>query len=651
MSREPFPAATGDEIAVIAMAGRFPGAGDVEQLWRNLRAGIESLSRFSAEELLAAGEDPALLRDPRYVPVHGMVEGVEEFDAGFFGYTGLEAEITDPQQRLLLECAWQALEQAGYDTERYRKPVGVYVGMSPSSYALGVLTDGAVLRSVGPEQALLLNDRDFCAGRISYKLGLTGPSLVVQTACSTSLVAVHLACQALLAGECELALAGGVAIKVPQRRGYLFQDGGIHSPDGHCRAFDARAQGTVTGDGIGIVVLKRLAEAQEDGEQVLAVIKATAINNDGTGKVGFTAPSIEGQCKVIRTAHALADVDVGTIGYVEAHGTATPLGDPIEFAALCEAFQQVRERRGSCAIGSLKTNIGHLDTASGIAGLIKTVLALYHREIPPSLHFQQPNPAIDLAASPFYVNTALVPWSAGGAPRRAGVSSFGIGGTNAHVVLEEGPAAQPSGPSRPWQLLPLSARSGPALERATGALAERLAAPPALELADVAYTLQVGRRRFAHRRVALVEDTRDAAAVLRSLAPQRVWSRAATATSRPVVFLFTGRGASTWTWGAGSTRVSRCSAPDSTAARSCSRPSWGPTCGRSSTRARSAGRRPRPRSAAARSRSPRCSPSSTPSPACGWTGASSPRRCSATASASWSPPAWPASSGSRTACG
>jgi amino acid adenylation domain-containing protein/non-ribosomal peptide synthase protein (TIGR01720 family) len=542
MSRQSFPAATGNEIAVIAMAGRLPGAGDVEQLWRNLRAGTESLSRFSAEELLAAGEDPVALRDPNYVPVRGVVEGIEEFDAGFFGYGALEAELTDPQQRLLLECSWEALEQAGYDSERYRRPVGVYVGMGTSSYALDVLADPVVLRAVGAQQALLLSDRDFCAGRISYKLGLTGPSLVVQTACSTSLVAVHVACQALLAGECELALAGGVSIKVPQRHGYLYQEGGINSPDGRCRAFDAGAQGTVSGSGVGIVALKRLADAQADGDHVFAVIKATAINNDGAGKIGFTAPSIEGQRKVIRAAHALAEVDIGTIGYVEAHGTATPLGDPIEFAALCEAFQQVRERRGSCAIGSLKTNVGHLDTAAGVAGLIKVVLALYHQEIPPSLHFHQANPAIDLSASPFYVNTALVPWPAHGAPRRAGVSAFGIGGTNAHVVLEEAPAAPAAGPSRPWQLLVLSARSGPSLGNAAGALAERLAAQPDLDLADVAYTLQVGRRRFAHRRVAVVEDARDAVATLRSLAPDRVWSRAAAATATPVVFLFPGQG-------------------------------------------------------------------------------------------------------------
>ncbi|HKV10535.1 MAG TPA: type I polyketide synthase, partial [Thermoanaerobaculia bacterium] len=369
-----------------------------------------------------------------------------------------------------------------------------------------------------------------------------GPAISVQTACSTSLVAVHMACQSLLSGECDLALAGGSSVRVPQRTGYTWQAGGISSPDGHCRAFDAKAQGTVPGQGVGIVVLKRLDDALEDGDPILAVIKGSALNNDGALKAGFTAPSPEGQAQVIRAAQLQAGVDPATIGYVEAHGTATPLGDPIEVAALTRAFGQGTDRRGFCALGSVKTNIGHLDAAAGVAGLIKAVLSLAHREIPPSLHFEAPNPEIDFAASPFYVNTELRPWAPSGAPRRAGVSSFGLGGTNAHVVLEEAPPAEPSGPSRPWQLLLLSAATPAALERATDNLAHQLAAEPETSLADVAWTLAVGRKTLRHRRALVAGSAEEAAALFAGRDPKRVWTAAGERGNRPVAFLLPGVG-------------------------------------------------------------------------------------------------------------
>ncbi|HEX6862771.1 MAG TPA: type I polyketide synthase, partial [Thermoanaerobaculia bacterium] len=378
---------------------------------------------------------------------------------------------------------------------------------------------------------------------MSYKLDLRGPSFTVQTACSTSLVAVHLACQSLLSGECDLALAGGSSVRVPQRTGYSWQPGGISSPDGHCRAFDAQAQGTVPGQGVGVVVLKRLDDALADGDPVLAVIRGSALNNDGAQKAGFTAPSPEGQAQVIRAAQLQAGVDPATIGYVEAHGTATPLGDPIEVAALTRAFRLGTDRRGFCALGSVKTNIGHLDAAAGVAGLIKAVLSLEHGEIPPSLHFTAPNPQIDFAASPFYVNTELRPWPRlDGAPRRAGVSSFGLGGTNAHVVLEEAPPAGPPGPSRPWQLLLLSAATPAALERATDNLAHHLAATPDPSLADVAWTLAVGRKTFRHRRALVAENAEEAAALLAGRDPKRVWTAAGERGDRPVAFLLPGVG-------------------------------------------------------------------------------------------------------------
>ncbi|HYY98620.1 MAG TPA: type I polyketide synthase, partial [Pyrinomonadaceae bacterium] len=531
------------DIAVVGMAGRFPGAPGVEELWRNLRDGVESVSFFSDEELLRRGVEPSLVGDPDYVRAGAVVEGAELFDAPFFNFTPREAEMMDPQHRLFLEHAWQALEAAGYDAEKYAGRVGVFAGESVNSYLLhNLLPRRELIESVGVFQTLIGNDRDHLATQTAYKLNLKGPCLNIQTACSTSLVAVHVACQSLLNQECDIALAGGVSVGVPQGQGALYQEGGIVSPDGHCRAFDARAGGTVKGGGVGVVVLKRLSDALADGDCVEAVIKGSAVNNDGSLKVGYTAPSVEGQAGVIEEALAAASVGPETIGYVEAHGTGTALGDPIEIAALTQAFGADGVARGSCAIGSLKTNIGHLDAAAGVAGLIKTVLALKHREIPPSLHFERPNPNIDFSRTPFYVNTKLAAWESNGGPRRAGVSSFGIGGTNAHVVLEEAPEREPSGPSRAHQLLTLSAKTETALDQMTANLASHLKERPEASLADVAYTLQLGRRDFARRRAFVCRDAREAAGVLESAGAGRPQKGLQDEAAPAVVFMFPGQG-------------------------------------------------------------------------------------------------------------
>jgi len=562
-------------VAILAMAGRFPQAPALDRFWDNLRNGVESIRVLSEAELLASGVSAATLRDPSYVRASGILDGIDLFDAPFFGFSAREAALLDPQQRLFLECAWEALEAAGYDSLRVKGPVGVFGGTSSNSYSLFYLySRAAVLNSPTAGQTFLGGDKDFLCTRVSYELGLRGPSLGVQTACSTSLVAVHLACQSLLNGECDMALAGGVSVKVPQAVGYFYQPSSILSADGHCRSFDARAGGSVPGSGAGVVVLKRLEDALADGDPVRAVIRGSAVNNDGALRVGFTAPSVEGQSAAIAEALALARVEPATIGYVEAHGSGTPLGDPIEIAALTRAYRDGTDgtdRRGFCAVGSVKSNIGHLDAAAGIAGLIKTVLALEHGEVPPSLHVQAPNPSLDLAASPFYVNSELRPWprpAGAGAPRRAGVSSFGMGGTNAHAVLEEAPAPEPSGPSRDWQLLVLSARTPEALEAATDNLAEYLGAQPEkrphprplsrlpppdprergdqqAELADVAFTLQNGRRPFAHRRAVVCREAEEARRALAERDAGKLLEGAADRSDRSdraVAFLLPGLG-------------------------------------------------------------------------------------------------------------
>ncbi len=534
-----------EDIAVIGLAGRFPGARSLDEFWRNLRDGVESIAFFTDDELQPSPLDGPLPKDdPHVVKARALLAQPEWFDAAFFGINPREAELMDPQHRLLLECAWEALENAGVNPATCPGAIGVFAGASLNTYLLAnVLPQAAALRRAGGFQALLASDKDFLTTRISYKLNLRGPSLNVQTACSTSLVAVGLACQNLLGYHCDVALAGGVSVSFPQKKGLLHQEGSIVSPDGHCRPFDADAAGTVPGDGAGLVVLKRLSEALADGDPICAVIRGCAINNDGALKIGYTAPSIEGQAEVVALAQAQAGVAPETVSYIETHGTGTPLGDPIEIAGLTKAFTTGSRATGYCALGATKANIGHLDTAAGIAGFIKTVLALQHRQLPPVLHFQRPNPKIDFADSPFYVNSRLRDWPATGTPRRAGVSSFGIGGTNAHVVLEEAPALPPSDPAAPWQLLVLSARTPAALETVAANLAQHLEAHPGLNLADVAWTLQTGRKPFAHRRALVCRDKVDAIGVLRGADAKRLLTGEPAGTEAPVVFLFPGQGA------------------------------------------------------------------------------------------------------------
>ncbi|HEY0512849.1 MAG TPA: amino acid adenylation domain-containing protein [Thermoanaerobaculia bacterium] len=531
------------EIAVVGLAGRFPGAKTVDQLWDNLRAGREAIHFFTDEELLAAGVDPELVANPDYVKAKGILGDVDQFDAALFGLAPREVELMDPQHRIFLECCWEALERAGYNSGRPVGRVGVFGGESMNTYLItNLLSHLELVASAETLQASLGNDKDPLTSRVSYKLNLKGPSITIQSASSTSLVAVHVACQSLINRDCDMALAGGISIHLPELSGYMFHDGGTTSPDGHCRTFDARAKGFVSGHGCGVVVLKRLADALRDGDHVHAVIKGSACNNDGSLKVSYTAPSVDGQVEVYSMAYANAGVSPDTLSYVECHGTATPMGDPIEIAALTQAFRAHTDRRNFCAIGSLKTNVGHLDSAAGVCGLIKAVLALEHREIPPSLHFERPNPQIDFANSPFFVNAALRDWETDGRPRRAGVTSLGMGGTNAHVILEEAPWSEPSGPSRPWKLLPLAAHAEAALETATSELAAFLDRRPLLDLADVAYTLQVGRRPFVHRRALLCRDLEDAVRTLESRDPERILTARQEAGDRPVVFLFTGQG-------------------------------------------------------------------------------------------------------------
>lgn len=534
-----------EAIAIVGMTGRFPGAKDLDAFWRNLRDGVESVTFFSDEELIADGIDPELLRDPNYVRAKGFLEDAELFDASFFGVNPREAELIDPQQRIFLQAAYNALESAGCDPERYDGAIGVYAGLAMNTYVMtNLATNPELMQHVGFYQGMLANDKDFLATRVSYKLNLRGPSLTLQTACSTSLVAVQMACQSLLTHQCDMALAGGVCVYSPRRNGYLYQQGMILSPDGHCRAFDAAAQGIVSGEGVGIVVLKRLSEALADGDTIRAIIRGAAINNDGSVKVGYTAPSVGGQAEVIAMAQAMGGVDPDTIDYVECHGTGTPLGDPIEVGALTQVFRAATERRQFCAIGSVKTNIGHLDAAAGVAGLIKTVLAMEHRQIPPNVHFREPNPQIDFANSPFYVSASLKEWPASERrPRRAGVSSFGIGGTNAHVVIEEcGVRSVESGDDKPKpRLIVLSAKTSSALEAQTKRLAEYFEANPELSLADAAWTLQVGRQSFAQRRMVVANDAADAAAAL--LDPRRAMrGEDAAAERQSLAFMFTGQG-------------------------------------------------------------------------------------------------------------
>ena len=536
----------GTELAIIGFVGRFPGARNTDEFWRNLHDGVESISFLTESELKTLGV-AAVKDNTNYVKAAATMDQVEMFDAAFFGYSPKEAEIIDPQHRIFLECAWEALENAGYNPETYGGTIGVFGGATINTYLLcNLATRPEILDSLDLTQINIANGGDFLTTRVSYKLNLKGPSHLVQSACSTSLVAVHLACQNLLDQECDMALAGGVSVNVKLRAGYQYQDGGIVSPDGHCRPFDAQAQGTVFGSGAGIVVLKRLADALHDRDTIHAVIKGSAVNNDGSLKVGYTAPSVYGQAEVIAEALANAGVAAETISYVETHGTGTPLGDPVEIAALTKAFRASTDKKQFCAIGSVKSNIGHLDAAAGVASLIKTVLALKHRQLPPSLHFQTANPQCEFSESPFYVNATLADWEAVEGVRRAGVSSFGVGGTNAHVIVEEASAweAEESEAGRATELLVLTGKSEAALEAATAQLAAHLGseAGAAQSLRDIAFTLQAGRQHFGHRRAVVCDSHHQAIDALLSADPRFNFSRHHDGSQPKVAFLFPGQG-------------------------------------------------------------------------------------------------------------
>jgi acyl transferase domain-containing protein/thioesterase domain-containing protein len=531
--------ATGLEVAVVGMSLRFPGANSPDEFWRNLRDGVESITHFSKEELEAVGVPAAILDRDNYVRSRPMLFDIDRFAAEFFGLNPREAEIMDPQHRLFLECAWEALESAGCNPATCSELIGVFAGSDQNDYwQRNLMSNPGVVESIGDFRIMIGGEKDYLPTQVCYRLDLHGPGVNVQSACSTSLVAVHMACQSMLSGECSIALAGGVTVQVPGKAGYLSQDGMIYSPDGHCRAFDAAAQGTVFGSGVGVVVLKRLQDALRDRDTISAVILGSAINNDGARKVGFTAPSVDGQAAVISSALKVAGVRSQAISYIEAHGTGTPLGDPVEVEALKLAFGSTATHRQWCGIGSVKTNVGHLGAAAGIAGFIKTALALQHRQLPPSLHFEQPNPKIDFLHSPFYVQSALSDWPSDGAPRRAGVSSYGIGGTNAHVVLEEPPLALATPTLRPCQLLTLSARTPAALTATAANLVTYLRQNPTVELADVGFTLAVGRKAFGHRLAISAASAIAAADVLE----EQATAAAAPAQDCNVAFLFPGQG-------------------------------------------------------------------------------------------------------------
>ena len=527
-------------IAIVGMAGRFPGARNTAEFWRNLRDGVESIRDLSDAELLAAGATAEDLANPDYVRRATILDGVPLFDATFFGFSPRDASIMDPQHRHFLECAWQALEDAAHPPQQFQGSIGVFAGSGMNTYLIhNLLANQRLLTSAGLFQLKQTgNDKDVLATRISYQLDLRGPSINVQTACSTSLVATHIACQSLLNFECDMALAGGVTIEIPHGLGYVYRDGEILSRDGHCRSFDASSSGTVFASGLGIVVLRRLGDALADHDHIRAVILGSAINNDGARKVGYLAPSVEGQAEVIREALDYAGVPASSISYVETHGTGTRVGDPIEVRALTQAFGDSGSR-GTTAIGSLKSNVGHLDAAAGVSGLIKTTLALEHAQIPASLHFEKINPHIELDGSPFYVSSKLADWPSAATPRRAGVTSLGIGGTNAHVILEEAPATSLTREQRPYEILTVSAKTEAAADQAFANLVAHLAEHPELNLADVAFTCQVGRTAFPHRRAVIVEDTRESIAALAGIDCRKLM--AGTAGNAAPTFFFSGQ--------------------------------------------------------------------------------------------------------------
>lgn len=531
----------GLRIAIIGMAIRCPGATNVDEFWSNLKNGVESVSFFSDDELRKAGISDAVLKLPTFVKAGAPLEGLKLFDAEFFKYSAREAEFIDPQQRVFLECAVEALETAGVDPARHQGSIGLFAGEGQTLYAYAILPDRGVI-GIDRQMAVIGNDKDYLATRASYKLGLRGPSFTVQCACSTSTVAVHLAVQSLLSRESDVALAGGVSVSwLRGKGGYHFVEGGILSRDGHTRTFDANASGTIFADGVALVVLKRLDDAIADGDDIQAVILGTAVNNDGATKVSYTAPSIDGQSAVVAEAMTVAGVSPDTIGYVEAHGTGTALGDPIEVEALQRVFRMATEKKQFCGIGSLKSNLGHLNTISGLAGMIKAALCVKNGEIPPSLHFDTPNPKIDFANSPFYVPTELTKWS-GAIPRRAAIGAFGIGGTNTEVVIEEPPPAVTDATAKTMHVAIVSAKSATALDAASARLAQHLRVHPAESIADICHTLATGRALYPHARAVISASTEEAADALDSNDPARVASGLRSASGQPVTFLFPGQG-------------------------------------------------------------------------------------------------------------
>ncbi len=533
-----------EPIAVIAFTGRFPGAANTDIFWTNLRDGVESVKFFTDEELASENIDPNILANPKFVRADAVLDHIDLFDADFFKYSPREAEIMDPQHRLFLECSWEVMELAGYNPETYKGRVGVFGGSGLSSYLIrNLLKNSEFVDSVGSFNTMLGNSQDFLATKVSYKMNLMGPSLNTNTLCSSSSVSVHLACQSLWNYQTDMNLAGGVSIQISRNEAFFYQEGGIGAFDGHCRAFDERAGGTVSGSGLGILMLKRLEDARSDGDTIHALIVGSAINNDGSVKLSYTAPSIDGQAEVIGEALAVGGINPETISYLECHGTGTSLGDPVEISGLTKAFRAYTDKKGYCPVGSVKTNIGHLVTAGGVASMIKTILAMKHRQIPPSLNYERPNPKIDFVNSPFFVNTSLRPWeTAAGVPMRAGVSSFGIGGTNAHQVLEEAPELEPTEAGRPFQLLPFSARSESALAAARANLAAHLKANPEVNFEDAAYTMRVGRKAFNYRAFLVAATGEEAIAQLEDIASAKVSSTFQENEDRPVAFLFSGQG-------------------------------------------------------------------------------------------------------------
>jgi acyl transferase domain-containing protein len=528
-------------VAIVGLAFRFPGASDAETFWKNLAGGVESIRTYTREELLAEGMAEGVADHPRLVTAHGAVDDIEGFDAEFFGYSPSEAALIDPQQRLFMECAHEALESGGFVPGDGAPATGVFAGCGVNFYLIRNVAPTLDVDDVaGVYQAILGGEKDFLTSRVSYKLGLIGPAITIQAACATSMVAVHVACQSLLAGECDLAVAGGVSLRIPHASGFIFNEGGIYSADGHCRAFDEQSSGTVSGSGGGAVVLKRLEDAERDGDVIRAVILGTAVSNDGALKQNFTAPGVRGQAAVLAEARAVAGIDPRTIGYSEMHGTGTTLGDPIEIAAVKESLGEAWTSDWRCYIGSLKTNVGHLDTAAGVGGLIKTVLALEHGVVPPSLHFRQPNPKIDFAGGPLRVCAAATPWPETGTPRRASVSSFGLGGSNSHAVLEQAPERPARARRESWRVFPMSARTPRALDAMRARLAQYLTDHPDARLDDVAWTLARGRQVFAHAGIAVARTWAD---LVRALGSNDWLTDVRPDVAPRVAFLYPGQGA------------------------------------------------------------------------------------------------------------